>query len=297
MRRHLLDGEPPESEKGGFGEAWLRATHEGQPTGGIACYASSVGQSWVPPQYSQQGMVDSLVNDRYNTVGGVLFMGSVAMLEYYGGGVEAEEMFDMWIVFGDCSLQLRTDTPSGMNVIHPSGITIGAEVVTISVPEVPEALVAISSEGMFNGSAYTDASGNASITLVEPFDTPGVAKLTVTAYNRLPYMTPLPVGDGDYEPPTAPTGVSLAPDGALSWSPSTDNIGVETYRIYRANDPYFLIYGQTPLAETASTQYQSPESMGDPEINYYFKVTAVDEALNESTASMTIGEFDYFVEH
>jgi len=92
-------------------------------------------------------------------------------------------------------------------------------------------------------------------------------------------------------------GVLLAQDGTLTWNPSTDNIGVDVYRIYRSDVPNFVINGRTPLAETASTQYQSPESVGDPEINYYFRVTAVDESSNESTASIPMGEHDYLIEY
>ncbi len=36
-----------------FGEAWLRATYNGQPTGAIAAYCSSINQSWAPPMYGQ----------------------------------------------------------------------------------------------------------------------------------------------------------------------------------------------------------------------------------------------------
>jgi hypothetical protein len=36
--------------------------------------------------------------------------------------------------------------------------------------------------------------------------------------------------------------------------------------------------------------------MGDPDINYYFRVTAFDAAQNESGASNTVGEHDYTME-
>lgn len=276
-----------------FGEAWLRATHNDNPTGAIACYASSINQSWVPPQYGQQGFVDSLVNDRYNTVGGVLFMGSVAMLEHYSGGYAAQEIFNTWIIFGDCSVQLRTDEPAGLTVDHPSSIPEGAQELVVTVPGLADALVGVSKDGMFYGSAYTDETGTASVQLEQAMPPGGTATLAVTAYNRTPYMTELPVGGSDNEAPTIPTNVMFSEDGALSWSPSTDNIGVQHYLIYRATLPHFYTAGLRPFFITTDTRVEFPGSIGDVEVNYFFKIVAVDIVGNESEASDAAGEFDF----
>jgi len=276
-----------------FGEAWLRATHNGQPSGAIASYASSISQSWVPPQYGQQGLVDSLVSDRYNSIGGVLFMGSVAMLEHYGGGYAAQEIFNTWIIFGDCSVQLRTDVPTELTVSHPASILPGTEEITISVPGEADALVAVSKDGVFFGSGYTDAAGNVTVTFDQPMSPDGVAELVVTSYNHIPYAATLPIGEGDPAPPTAPANLSLTADGTLSWSPSTDNIGVEHYVIYRSKDPHFDVDGRRPLGTTSSTSFQVPGSIGNPGMNYYFRVVAKDASGNESTQSLPVGEFDF----
>jgi hypothetical protein len=276
-----------------FGEAWLRATHNGNPTGAIACYASSINQSWVPPQYGQQGLVDSLVNDRYNTVGGVLFMGSVAMLEHYSGGYAAQEIFNTWIIFGDCSVQFRSDVPSGMTVDHPSSVPEGAQELVVTVPGVADALVGVSKGGIFYGSAYTDETGTASVQLEPALPPGGTVTLVVTGYNRTPYMTELPVGGGDTEPPTAPSNVQFTADGTLSWSPSTDNIGVQHYLVYRATQPHFNVSGLRPIRVTTDTSAAFPGSIGDVEINYFFRIVAVDLVGNESEASSIAGEFDF----
>jgi len=47
------------------------------------------------------------------------------------------------------------------------------------------------------------------------------------------------VGSGDTVPPSTPTGLSATPGQAslaLSWSPSTDNVGVAGYNVYRAGN-------------------------------------------------------------
>jgi acid phosphatase type 7 len=57
------------------------------------------------------------------------------------------------------------------------------------------------------------------------------------------------VGSGDTVPPSTPTGLSAAPGQAslaLSWSPSTDNVGVAGYNVYR---------GGNRLGSTSATSY------------------------------------------
>ena len=36
-----------------FAESWLRATHNGEPTGGIGHFGSTIPQSWEPPMHAQ----------------------------------------------------------------------------------------------------------------------------------------------------------------------------------------------------------------------------------------------------
>ena len=50
-----------------FGEACLRATHDGAPTGAIACYASSISQDWAPPMEAQDEF-NLLLSDRQRTL-------------------------------------------------------------------------------------------------------------------------------------------------------------------------------------------------------------------------------------
>lgn len=98
---------------------------------------------------------------------------------------------------------------------------------------------------------------------------------------------------GDTVAPTIPGNVTLARDGALSWSPSVDNIGVHHYRVYRHTLAYFEPQGLIPVATTTATSAQFPGSVGDPSVNYYFRVTAADAAGNESPPSLPVAEFDF----
>ncbi len=60
-------------------------------------------------------------------------------------------MADTWIVFGDPSVQVRTDVPATMEVIHDSFIPNGAETFEVDVTGLPNALCAISADGMLLG--------------------------------------------------------------------------------------------------------------------------------------------------
>jgi len=94
-----------------FGEAWLRATDDsnGEPTGAIAFYGSSISQSWDPPMQMQDEMADLYVAEQYVSFGTLCYAGSCSMMDQYppghpeGAGVD---MFNTWIYFGDPSLRV-----------------------------------------------------------------------------------------------------------------------------------------------------------------------------------------------
>jgi hypothetical protein len=89
-----------------FAEAWLRATHNGQPTGAIATYMSSVNQYWDPPMRAQDEFNERLVDPShsYHSLGTLCFAGSCGMMDAYGQA--GWDMSDTWHVFGDPSLRV-----------------------------------------------------------------------------------------------------------------------------------------------------------------------------------------------
>ncbi len=92
-----------------FAEAWLRATHNGAPTGAVGIYASSINQSWDPPMAAQDECVDLLVAESYVSFGALCFAGSSLMMDEYGAN--GVEMYDTWHVFGDPALPVRLNGP------------------------------------------------------------------------------------------------------------------------------------------------------------------------------------------
>jgi len=172
-----------------FGEAWTRAGSAASPRGAIAFYGSSISQSWVPPTVGQAAAIDFLVQDDANTIGGILFNGACEMIEEYFPSYDGAEIFQTWHIFGDASVQLRTDTPRDLLVEHTRIARPGGRVsitVTSSGSPVEGALVCLWMVDELHIAGHTDVSGELSYRL--PTDLPdGDMDVTVTAYNHIPY--------------------------------------------------------------------------------------------------------------
>ncbi len=85
-----------------FAEGWLRATHNGQPSGAVLAYMSSINQYWAEPMSAQDEIVDLFVDERYQCCGVLAMAGSCLMIDEYGGA--GEDMMDTWHIFGDPTL-------------------------------------------------------------------------------------------------------------------------------------------------------------------------------------------------
>lgn len=90
---------------------------------------------------------------------------------------------------------------------------------------------------------------------------------------------------GDTTPPSAPTGLAVTsvPAGnvVLGWTASTDNIAVTGYRAYRGEQSDCSDCVQVGT----STVTVFTDTAPPPGVTRYYRVTAVDAASNESTAS------------
>nr|MBC8450837.1 proprotein convertase P-domain-containing protein [bacterium] len=178
-----------------FGEAWLRATNgsNGEPTGAIGFYASTISQSWDPPMDAQDEIVDLLVGTSAEgirrTYGGICFNGCGHMIDDYGSAGENE--YYHWTIFGDPSLRVRTDTPAALvvnhlPVIYPSMTTWDVEVFAGGSP-VDEALCCLYYDGTIYGSGTTDATGNVSMNITTMVPVGEMLTLTVTGFNTETY--------------------------------------------------------------------------------------------------------------
>jgi len=99
-----------------FAESWLRATHNGAPSGAIGIYASTINQYWAEPMCGEDEVYDCYTAEEYTTLGVLFYAGSCQMMDEYGStGVD---MFNTWHLFGDPSLVVvgTAAPPSGMRV-------------------------------------------------------------------------------------------------------------------------------------------------------------------------------------
>ncbi len=84
----------------------------------------------------------------------------------------------------------------------------------------------------------------------------------------------------DYERPTAPTNLTASPANgsvSLSWTPSTDNVGVTQYQVWRN--------GQL-IGSSATAGYT--DYAVTPLTSYSYSVVAMDASSNQSAASNTV---------
>ncbi len=176
-----------------FAEAWLRATNDGEPSGAIAHYGSTISQSWEPPMHGQYGMnliiTESLDEHLTRTIGGITTNGCMYMNDAQGASGINETKY--WTLFGDPSLELRTDQPATLNVSHDDAIVVGQSELSIDTG-VDNALVALSMNGELLASAYSE-NGIAVLDLSDAELVPGDYDLVVTAFNAFPYETTISV--------------------------------------------------------------------------------------------------------
>ncbi len=170
-----------------FAETWMRATSNEQPTGAIATLMSTINQSWNPPMYGQDAMIDllteSVQGNIKRTFGGISMNGCMKMNDQYL--TQGDEMTDTWNIFGDPALMIRTDTAKNMIVTHNSVIFIGATTFAVNC-NVEGAKITLSINNLPIGSAsVTNGIANINFPSLANIDS---IKVVATAYNRIPYI-------------------------------------------------------------------------------------------------------------
>jgi hypothetical protein len=187
-----------------FAEAWLRKENGGA----VATLMATINQAWVEPMRGQDYFNDILtggynyttnpgngtsttIADKRTTFGSISFNGTVLMLAQDYNGTNTRETFQTWTLFGDASLQVRTDTPAEMVTTHNPTMFLGASTFTVNC-DFDGAMVTISylneeENVVVIGSGVAEA-GSALITFDEPVVNPADLTVTVTGYNKIPYI-------------------------------------------------------------------------------------------------------------
>jgi hypothetical protein len=168
-----------------FAEAWLRATHNGQPTGAIATLMSTINQSWSPPMEGQDAMNDILTeaseNSDARSFGGISMNGCMQMNDTYGAS--GSSMTDTWTCFGDPSVLVRTETPASITASYNSAIPVGATSLDVTCAT-DGALVSLTLEGVIIGTGVV--SGGSVTVNFDAISSVNDITVTVTAFNSVP---------------------------------------------------------------------------------------------------------------
>ena len=171
-----------------FAETWLRATHNDQPSGALAKFASTVNAAWNPPMDAQDEMnsifVESYENNVKRTFGGLSINGCMEMNDNYGTAGYHETLF--WTIFGDPSVVVRSDIPQELDITYENILIIGETEYSLNTG-IKDASVAISRNGELLGVATSDENGNALVVFENPVEIPGELLLVVTAHNSIPF--------------------------------------------------------------------------------------------------------------
>jgi hypothetical protein len=284
-----------------FGEAWLRKSGGGA----VVTIMSTINQSWNEPMIGQDYMNDIIIGgyaysslpgdaaysptaaDKRTTFGSITMNGGVLMITECNN-TAANNMIQTWTIFGDASLQIRTDTPKALTVSNTS-VTVGTPFTTnikAAGSNFQNALVSLYQNGnTFSG--FTDTSGNVTIpqTLVA-----GTAKLTVTGYNTGTTFQDVTVSTGSTPPPTPTLSSPANGSGTTDQTPTFEwsNVGGTSYTIQVDNGSGFT---SPEINQTVSAVTYTPGSnlaLG----TYYWRVLATNSYGSSSYSSawsFTIG--------
>ncbi len=243
-----------------FAEGWLRATYNGQPSGAIAAFMSTINQSWDPPMEGQDEMNEILCEhfptNIKRTFGGLSINGCFKMNETYSDF----EMTDTWTIFGDPSLMVRTTNPGTLSVTHAANIAVGATQFVVNCPT-ENAFVSLTINNQIVETGRI-ASGTSSITFPAIIST-GNLKIAVTAFNKIPYIQTIPIG---------PVGINVIETNKqeLSCYPNPSNdITTLSYSLKKPSNVILSVYNL--FGKEVSVLLNSKQSEGIQKVDFNVK--------------------------
>ena len=281
-----------------FAEAWLRATNNsnGNPTGAIAMYASTINQGWNPPMRGQDEINDLLIAEAKTTIGGLFFNGSSKMTEVYGTSGFNE--FKCWTIFGDASLMMRSKAPTLMTADYNPVLLIGMS--SLLVQTEPEARMTLSANNVIYGKAVADAGGTALITLDILPDQPMDLTLTIAAHNKVTHLGTVQVlpADGPYIIVTGVTvnnGVNPQYGDMVTVQVDMENVGNDPAQQVSVSisttDPYLSVAGTPELIDLIAANATGSTITG---INLQIADNVPDQHLASYTVLVNLGSGEEF---
>ncbi len=268
-----------------------------------------------------KALYQAIFYDHIIELGPATTLGKLAM-----AGQGHDELIDAYILFGDPALELavlkadlgitKTVQAAPPNAIFPETITYTLAytnagpstaynvVITDVLPAGLENPVVVSS-----GMTITQRAGTSYVWDVAdlPMGTGGVITITATVAptfrgmldnraeiasdvldrykgnNTAAVQTPVGVGPAE-------TITKSGSNVRLTWDAV---IGASRYRVYRSTEAYFVPTPGNAIGTVTATHYTDSDKIGDPSVNYFYVITALDAQGRESLPSNIVGEFDF----
>jgi len=266
-------------------------------------------------------LFQAIFYDHIIELGPATTLGKLAM-----AGQGHDELIDAYILFGDPALALnvlkadlqidKTVQTMPSNALFPEAITYTLAytnagpstaynvVITDVLPAGLENPVVVSS-----GMTITQRAGTAYVWDVAdlPVGTGGV--ITITAMvsssfqdmleNRAEIASDVLDRDKSNNLATVQTPVGVGPLVMITKSGSNVRltwntvVGATQYRVYRSTEAYFGPSPGNAIGTVTASNYTDTGKIGDPNVNYFYVVTALDAQERESLPSNAVGEFDF----
>ncbi len=294
-----------------FAEEWARHTYNGNPSGSLASFMSTINQYWAEPMEMQDEgnniLAEAESNNIRRTFGGLSINGCFSMNDAYGQS--GYDMTDTWTIFGDPSVMVRTTEPSTMTVTNDPQITLGATVFTVNC-DAENAVVSLTHNNIILGTAAV-SSGIAVVELQNALVDADSILITVTAFNKVPYITTIPaippagafiVNTSSLINDAAGNNNGMADYGeSISLDVTMENVGVATAQAVTATlsttDPFITISdpsesfgdisGNESVTHSSAFSFNVAGNVDDGHVAY-FSTAITDNANDTWTAGSTV---------
>ena len=176
-----------------FAEAWMHATRSSSdltPTGAIGALMSYISQPWIPPMWAHDECIDILCELKSNNIkhtwGGTSINGLFGIFDNYSTSeTSAVGTYQAWILYGDPSMMLRTNTPQAMTVSHAGTIAPSGGTYTVNVTNGNGSLATITDANHNILGRATVSNGSATITVSGNLTVGSNLTLCVFGYNKV----------------------------------------------------------------------------------------------------------------